>query len=114
MTLWFALFIGGRIRLERELGRRFSPARPDVGVPGHAGLRAVIGGMSRRRRNPDQVVAIRALDLPPGKLFLNLKVLITVRTIELEFTHGGWWVTGDRWNEVQALAVRFSTFGAPR
>ena len=55
--------------------------------PGLAGLRLVLDGFARHRRNADQHVALRALDFTSGELLITLKVLLAVRTGKLEFAH---------------------------
>jgi hypothetical protein len=54
--------------------------RRDIGVPRHARLLLKIGRFPRHWRDGDQVVALGALNLPPGMLFIALKMLFTVRT----------------------------------
>ena len=72
---------------ERDpLWRRHVPGR-DKGGPGLAGFGVILGGSAGNRRNADQVLAVGALNLPAGCLFVALQVLFAVRTGQFEFAH---------------------------
>ncbi len=56
-------------------------------VPGASGLRLDVGKAGARRwiGNADEMLAGRALNLPPGELWFATQRLIAVGTIKLEF-----------------------------
>ena len=55
--------------------------------PGFPGFRFVIRRFPRHRRNTNQHVAFRTLNLPARKLLVALEVLFALRTGEFEFGH---------------------------
>lgn len=70
----------------QPLGRRHVAGR-DKGSPGLARLRAVLGGLSRDRRNPDKDMTGWALNFSAGKLLVTLQVLLAVGTGKFKFAH---------------------------
>jgi hypothetical protein len=57
------------------------------GGPSHPRFRIKLSCLARHSRNPDQHMAGGTLNLPAGKLFATLQMLLAVRTRELEFAH---------------------------
>src|SRR6266853_6855160 len=96
----------------QPLGRRHVAGR-DEGSPGLARLRAILGGLSRDRRDPDKDMTGRALNFSAGKLLVTLQVLLAVGTGKFEFAHRllafGWckaWPKGRQ--DAIALLRRFT------
>src|SRR5581483_5111598 len=73
--------------LDGKLGRRLRVSRRNKRCPGLAGFGTVLRGFPRNRRDADQVIAARALDFAPGKLFIALQVLFTTGTGKFEIGH---------------------------
>ena len=57
------------------------------GGPSLAGLGVVLGGSAGDRRNADQVLAVSALNLAAGCLFVALQMLLAVGTGKFELVH---------------------------
>ena len=57
-------------------------------VPSFAGFRLVFNGLAGNGRNPDQDIAVGALQFATGKLFVNLQSSFAMWTGEFEFAHG--------------------------
>src|ERR1035437_5049717 len=58
-----------------------------VSGPGFARFRLILSSLARDRRDADEHIAARALNLAAGELFITLQVPLTVGTRKLEFAH---------------------------
>ena len=83
------LFVGGLCRIARSAGGTAGGSfswRNESG-PGHAGLGLIIGGLSRRRGDTDEMLAFGTLNLSAGKAFIALQMLFAVGALKFEFAH---------------------------
>ncbi|ERR1041385_325937 len=80
-TVWFVR------PFQRDSLWRRGVAGREVSRPGFSRFLNKLGGASGNRRNPHQLVARGALDLPAGELFVTLEMLLAMRTGEFEIAH---------------------------